>query len=81
MKSLSQLGMKRTGPRQYARIIALVAFAAVVGMNTLAADINDAFNKVDRCSTLISRNSLGERLSGLSWFLRAVSRGNPDKRN
>jgi len=31
---------------EYALIIALVAFAAVVGMNTLASDINDAFSKV-----------------------------------
>jgi pilus assembly protein Flp/PilA len=31
---------------EYALIIALVAFAAVVGMNTLATDINTAFSKI-----------------------------------
>jgi pilus assembly protein Flp/PilA len=31
---------------EYALIIALVAFAAVVGMNTLAVDINTAFSKI-----------------------------------
>ena len=31
---------------EYALIIALVAFAAVVGMNTLAADINLAFSQI-----------------------------------
>jgi len=31
---------------EYALIIALVAFAAVVGMNTLAADINQAFSLI-----------------------------------
>jgi pilus assembly protein Flp/PilA len=31
---------------EYALIIALIAFAAVVGMNTLAADINTAFSKI-----------------------------------
>jgi pilus assembly protein Flp/PilA len=31
---------------EYALIIALVAFAAVVGMNTLAVDINQAFSKI-----------------------------------
>lgn len=31
---------------EYALIIALIAFAAVVGMNTLASDINLAFSKI-----------------------------------
>jgi pilus assembly protein Flp/PilA len=31
---------------EYALIVALVAFAAVVGMNTLAVDINNAFEKI-----------------------------------
>jgi pilus assembly protein Flp/PilA len=31
---------------EYALIIALIAFAAVVGMNTLAGDINLAFSKI-----------------------------------
>lgn len=31
---------------EYALIIALVAFAAVVGMNTLAVDINQAFSLI-----------------------------------
>jgi pilus assembly protein Flp/PilA len=31
---------------EYALIIALIAFAAVVGMNTLATDINVAFSKI-----------------------------------
>jgi len=31
---------------EYGLIIALVAFAAVVGMNTLAADINLAFSQI-----------------------------------
>ena len=31
---------------EYALIIALVAFAAIVGMNTLAVDINEAFSKI-----------------------------------
>jgi pilus assembly protein Flp/PilA len=31
---------------EYALIIALVAFAAVVGMNTLATDINLAFSNI-----------------------------------
>jgi pilus assembly protein Flp/PilA len=48
MKSLSQLHRDEAGQGlvEYALIIALVAFAAVVGMNTLAADINDAFSKI-----------------------------------
>ena len=31
---------------EYALIIALVGFAAIVGMNTLATDINQAFSKI-----------------------------------
>ena len=31
---------------EYALIIALIAFAAVVGMNTLATDINNAFSLI-----------------------------------
>jgi len=31
---------------EYALIIALVGFAAIVGMNTLATDINEAFSKI-----------------------------------
>jgi pilus assembly protein Flp/PilA len=31
---------------EYALIIALIAFAAVVGMNTLATDINTAFSLI-----------------------------------
>src|SRR6267154_2104773 len=31
---------------EYALIIALVAFAAIVGMNTLAVDINQAFSLI-----------------------------------
>jgi pilus assembly protein Flp/PilA len=31
---------------EYALIIALVAFAAIVGMNTLATDINLAFSNI-----------------------------------
>jgi pilus assembly protein Flp/PilA len=31
---------------EYALIIALIAFAAVVGMNSLATDINTAFSQI-----------------------------------
>ena len=31
---------------EYALVVALIAFAAIVGMNTLASNINDAFSKV-----------------------------------
>ena len=31
---------------EYALVVALIAFAATAGMNTLAADINAAFNKI-----------------------------------
>ena len=48
MKSLRQLQRDEAGQGlvEYALIIALVAFAAVVGMNTLAVDINTAFSKI-----------------------------------
>jgi pilus assembly protein Flp/PilA len=48
LKSLSHLHKDEAGQGlvEYALIIALVAFAAVVGMNTLAVDINAAFSKV-----------------------------------
>jgi pilus assembly protein Flp/PilA len=31
---------------EYALVVALIAFAATAGMNTLATDINAAFNKI-----------------------------------
>ena len=31
---------------EYALVVALIAFAAIVGMNTLAGNINTAFSKV-----------------------------------
>ena len=31
---------------EYALVVALIAFAAVAGMNTVAADINEAFSKI-----------------------------------
>ncbi len=31
---------------EYALVVALIAFAATAGMNTLAADINAAFNNI-----------------------------------
>lgn len=37
---------------EYALVVALIAFAAIVGMNSLATDINDAFEKIG--STLSS---------------------------
>ena len=37
---------------EYALVVALIAFAAVAGMNTLASNINSAFSKVG--SKLIS---------------------------
>jgi pilus assembly protein Flp/PilA len=48
LKSVSQLHNDEAGQGlvEYALIIALVAFAAVVGMNTLAVDINLAFSKI-----------------------------------
>jgi pilus assembly protein Flp/PilA len=48
LKSLSQLHKDEAGQGlvEYALIVALVGFAAVVGMNTLATDINNAFTKI-----------------------------------
>jgi pilus assembly protein Flp/PilA len=48
LKSLSQLHNDEAGQGlvEYALIIALVAFSAVVGMNTLATDINQAFSNI-----------------------------------
>ena len=45
LKSLSQLHKDEAGQGlvEYALILALVAFAAVVAMQTLAKDINNAF--------------------------------------
>jgi pilus assembly protein Flp/PilA len=31
---------------EYALVVALIAFAATAGMNTVATDINAAFNKI-----------------------------------
>jgi pilus assembly protein Flp/PilA len=31
---------------EYALVVALIAFAATAGMNTVAKDINQAFNKI-----------------------------------
>ena len=31
---------------EYALVVALIAFAAIAGMNTLAQDINNAFNAI-----------------------------------
>jgi pilus assembly protein Flp/PilA len=31
---------------EYALVVALIAFAAVAGMNTVATDINNAFSKI-----------------------------------
>ncbi|MGA7925614.1 MAG: Flp family type IVb pilin [Candidatus Sulfotelmatobacter sp.] len=48
LKSLSRLHKDEVGQGlvEYALIIALVAFAAVVGMNNLAVDINTAFSQI-----------------------------------
>jgi pilus assembly protein Flp/PilA len=48
MKSLSSLHKDEAGQGlvEYALIIALVAFAAVIAMQTLAADINQAFTGI-----------------------------------
>ena len=45
LKSLNQ-DEAGQGLVEYALIIALVAFAAIVGMNTLATDINQAFSLI-----------------------------------
>jgi pilus assembly protein Flp/PilA len=48
LRTVSQLHRDEAGQGlvEYALIIALIAFAAVVGMNTLAADINTAFSLI-----------------------------------
>ena len=48
LKSLSRLHKDEAGQGlvEYALILALVAFAAVVSMQTLAADINNAFTGI-----------------------------------
>ena len=48
LRSVSQLHRDEAGQGlvEYALIIALIAFAAVVGENTLATDINTAFSKI-----------------------------------
>ena len=53
LKSLSVLHQDEAGQGlvEYALIIALVAFAAVIAMKTLANDINNAFTGID---TLLS---------------------------
>ncbi len=48
LRSINQLHQDEAGQGlvEYALIIALVAFAAVVGMNSLATDINNAFSLI-----------------------------------
>ncbi len=48
LRSVNQLHRDEAGQGlvEYALIIALIAFAAVVGMNTLATDINNAFSLI-----------------------------------
>jgi pilus assembly protein Flp/PilA len=48
LKSLSRLHKDEAGQGlvEYALILALVAFAAVVAMQTLASDINNAFTGI-----------------------------------
>ena len=48
LQSVSQLHRDEAGQGlvEYALIIALIAFAAVVGMNSLATDINNAFSLI-----------------------------------
>jgi pilus assembly protein Flp/PilA len=48
LKSLSSLHKDESGQGlvEYALILALVAFAAVVAMQTLAADINNTFSGI-----------------------------------
>lgn len=48
LKLLSQVHQDEAGQGlvEYALIVALVGFAAVVGMNTLATDINNAFTAI-----------------------------------
>jgi pilus assembly protein Flp/PilA len=48
LKLLSRVHQDEAGQGlvEYALIVALVGFAAVVGMNTLATDINNAFAEI-----------------------------------
>ena len=48
LKSLSRLHKDEAGQGmvEYLLLIALVAFAAIVGMRTLATDLNDAFTNI-----------------------------------
>jgi pilus assembly protein Flp/PilA len=39
---------------EYALVVALIAFAATAGMNTLAGDINAAFSKIGGRLTIVS---------------------------
>jgi pilus assembly protein Flp/PilA len=39
---------------EYALVVALIAFAATAGMNTLAADINTAFGNIGARLTIIT---------------------------
>ena len=54
LKSLSRLHKDEAGQGlvEYALILALVAFAAVVAMQTLAKDINNAFTGIGPCSAV-----------------------------
>jgi pilus assembly protein Flp/PilA len=47
-RTLANLHKEETGQDliEYALVIALIAFAAIVGMNNLATGINDAFSKI-----------------------------------
>ncbi len=48
LQSLHRLHQDESGQGlvEYALIIALVGFAAVIGMDTLAVDINEAFSNI-----------------------------------
>ena len=48
LQSLNRLHQDEAGQGlvEYALIIALVGFAAVIGMDTLAVDINEAFSNI-----------------------------------
>ena len=57
LKSLSRLHKDEAGQGlvEYALILALIAFAAVVAMQTLATDINSAFTGIgDKLTTYIT---------------------------
>jgi pilus assembly protein Flp/PilA len=57
LKSLSRLHKDEAGQGlvEYALILALIAFAAVVAMQTLATDINSAFTNIgDKLTTYIT---------------------------